>query len=514
MKTNLFLRTLPYIIILLFGPCTLSAFAQQTLSQFRLRISKPNQAYIATDSSGNIACVFQNHKEYEVDFLSSADYTVLGTAIAEKVKIDKGQKIIGALLEPEYCYAYFYNKKLKTISCLEVKKTDGGARYLRVRTLQPNEQFLRAFEMNGRFYVLTVPKMNSAIKVLAFSRFDVQETEYPISDMPTLYAELSNHNNDLNAEAESEVGIEVISYNMENNIKSSYPLKKLYHFDNKIILSFDHPGYTDLITLDLDAQKADYKKLNFSLEKGNDSQQKQGNSFLYRNRFFRSTISAAQLNITILDLDSMNLINSYNFFPGENISILNGPIVQEGGTPNNVQEERIIKKSEQFFRRVLNGSLAITANHIGDKYEIEVGAYDEYTTMRYPYGGYGGYGGWGGPTISMGMGMGGIGIGNMGYYPSYYTPGYYGWPGYYNSQPSTRLRVVYFKSLLNADDFSHISGNVPTTMNEKINEYESNVFRFNQPDVIRLAPYRSDGSMLLGYYQRNGRRFFLTEFRK
>lgn len=263
---KLLISRLLFLFLIIF---TINSHAQQKLLEFPLRIKKPQDAHIISDTSGNIACIFQSNKEYEVDFLSGNDYKVMGTAITEKLKVDKSQKIIGATLDQEYCYAYFYNKKLRSVSCLQVRKSDGECKYLKIRVLGPNQQFLRGFAMNGRFYVLTVPKATSTIQVLSVSGFELTEMNYNITDMPTLYAELIRNNENLNVQAESEVGIEVIKYDMENNLKSTYPSKKLYHFDNKIILTFDDPNVTHFITLDLALQTAEYKRLNFSLDKGN-----------------------------------------------------------------------------------------------------------------------------------------------------------------------------------------------------------------------------------------------------
>jgi hypothetical protein len=366
--------------------------------------------------------------------------------------------------------------------------------------------------MNGKFYVLVVPQYTSKLKVLEFKGHQKEENTFDV-EMEKFYATLTKQNHLLNMNAQSEVGIEVIKYDLENNIKSSFPSKKLYYFDDKIILTFDEPGLTHMITVDMVIKNIEYKKLNFTLEKGDGSKNKQGNSFLYENRLFRTTISPDQLNISILDLDSMNLVSTYNFYPDKEIDIKNGPIVMEGGGPAFTTDEKILKRTDQYFRRVLEGNLAISAHKIdSNQYELQVGSYDMYVTNNRSN--------FGPPGLSVGMGMGagfGVGFGmgsGMGYpYGGFAGPGSFfnGFPGYYPYQTTVRQKVVYFKSLLGNSTFEHLEGNVPLTLKDKINQYEYKNFRNGLPEVMRIAPYKE--SLLFGYYHKPSKKFNLIQFR-
>jgi hypothetical protein len=223
--------------------------------------------------------------------------------------------------------------------------------------------------------------------------------------MPVFFKKLVADNDRLNSTPDSHLGIERIEYSLENNIKSGYPDKKLYSHHDKIFMTFDEPACTHLVEIDPIAHRSSYKKLNFALEKGNATRTKQGNSFLYDNRLFRVTISPEQMNLSILDLDSIKLINSYNFYPEDEIGINNGPIVQDGGTTViNMQNEKVLEKPQQYFRNVINGNLSVAANKIGeDKYEVEIGSYEKILTGRSGLGSTG-------LSVGIGIGMGGMGF--------------------------------------------------------------------------------------------------------
>jgi hypothetical protein len=112
----------------------------------------------------------------------------------------------------------------------------------------------------------------------------------------------------------------------------------------------------------------------------------------------------------------------------------------------------------------------------------------------------------------MGMGMG---MGMGGYYPGFYDPFYSGYPGYYpygNSYSSTSIHATYFQSLLLIDDLSHLEGTVPKTMREKINDYEQDVLKKSDPELLNIVP--SYNGLIMGYYIKGRSRYNLVEFKR
>ncbi len=181
-------------------------------------------------------------------------------------------------------------------------------------------------------------------------------------------------------------------------------------------------------------------------------------------------------------------------------------------------EDRNIRNTQQYFRKLSRGKLAIAVNDLNDGvYETEVGAYEEVTVYRNS-----GMGGGFSPGLSigmgtgMGMGYGGMGMGYGGMGMGYGGMGgmYGGYPGYYNNSgySSTSMRATYFQSLLKIEDLSHIDGNVPTTMREKINDYEADVLKNNNPELLNIRP--SYTGLVLGYYVKGKSKYNLVEFRR
>ncbi|MFL5730666.1 MAG: hypothetical protein ACJ75J_14355, partial [Cytophagaceae bacterium] len=262
-----------------------SLFAQKDLGQIDVSIHNITDTYSAEDTLGNLAYVFQNQKMFEVVFMNSSFAPERNILVNRDSKYYR-DKIVGSTLQKDLMTVYFYNKKLRTISTLNADRGSSSGRYQKLITLSKDEEYLKGISMDGKFYVLTVPKYKNGLKIYAIrDGSSAEATSYEI-EMPVFFKKLVAGNQMLNQTPDSHLGIEEIRYSLENNIKSSYPDKKLYHSHGKIYMTFDEPGCTHLVEINPDERKSSYKKLNFSLEKGNNAKNKQGNSFLYDNHLF------------------------------------------------------------------------------------------------------------------------------------------------------------------------------------------------------------------------------------
>jgi hypothetical protein len=249
-----------------------------------------------------------------------------------------------------------------------------------------------------------------------------------------------------------------------------------------------------------------YKKLKFSLQEEATNDRKQGNSFLSDNLLFRLTINIHQLNISVINIDSMTQMASLNGFPNQDLEFKNGPMVQEGSN----EKDKIIATTDQFIKKVLGTSAAIAVNKRDSFWIMEIGGFETYTVSSGP-------GGMGSSGFSMGMGMGmsmGYGGGYYGGYPGYYGgyPGYYGgYPSYYNSY-TTQIRSYYFYSMLSQDSLEHTPGIVPISLRERISNFQELMFKDQVPDLVRIVNLPDD--ILVGYYVGKTANFRIYQFVK
>ena len=501
------MKNLLSIALFLSVYCSTQVFGQRTIAELEMKAGKAQNVFSSNDALGNFVYIFQGTKSFQITVLDPS-YKVTKEFLIDKDEVEKKNTVVGATLGEGKIVVYLYNDKGKAFSSLVVDRVNGNYKFNpSIGTLGKDEFLLKSFEMGGVFYATVIPEYKNT--VLLFSSNEGENfvvKRYEI-DFQALYARLSAKNDEINQKTDNPVGIEKISYTVENNIKSSYPSKKMYTYGNKIYMTFEEPSHTHLIIIDPQNPVAIYRKLNFSLDQGKDKAPRQGNSFLYKGDLFRVTFNNDQLNLIVINLDSMEMLKSYNVLPDQNISFMNGAIKEDG---NDIQD-RIVKTTNAYFRKVQRGKLAIAVNDLNNgQYATEIGGYDEYTTTRgsgYPMTPGLSIGGGIGLGVGIGIGMGSGGFGGFGGYPGYYPYG-----GYGGGYTTTSIHVTYFESLLRVDDLSHIPGVIPKTIREKVNDYEDDVLKNNSPELLNFMS--SQNGLLLGYYVKGRSKYILVEFKR
>ena len=507
--------------------------AQNAEATIELKMKAPTAIYSAIDSSGNYVFIFQSSSQLQYSFFN-ASHQANGNIVITRPVDSKKDDIIGTQLDGDLCIQYLHNNKKATVSAIILNKTNGQNALVHLGQFSFADKYLKSFLLDGIFYILTVPQNQNQIDVWTINENKLEKESYPI-EMQDLYGRLSAKNNTLNDETNSSVGIDKINYDLENNVKSAQSSKKIYAYQNKIFLTFDDAENTHFIQIDLANKTAQYRQLQFSLDKSLNSYKKQGNSFLYKDVLFRATINPDQLNVSIIRLDSLLLLANYNAYPHTKITFKNGPILQEG----NNDKQKIIDDNAIYFKRVLASNVSIAATKKDSLFVLEIGGYEKITNN-----GGNGPGGLGGPSISMGMGMGGMGgmgvmgmgmggmgmgmggmgmgmggmgmggmgMGGMGYGMG--MPGYYGgYPGYYPYNSNyTSIRTVYFHSLINSSTYEHEAGIVPISLRERVSNFENTVFRDKVPELIQIVDLQTE--IIIGFVIPNRSAFKTYSFGK
>jgi len=367
-----------FFFLLSFLSCSF-LFGQRIVAELEMKGGKAQSVYSASDRLGNMAYILQGSKSFQITILNDST-KVVAEYLINRVDAEKKNEIIGAVFDNNYVVIYLYDDKDRKFASLLVNRFTGEFKYNQfLGELKKGEHLLKTLEMEGAFYVLVVPHQKNTIILLSSTEGNAFTIKNYEVNFPTLYAKLSTKNDELNQSKNATVGIEHINYTIENNIKSSYPSKKMYTYGDRIYMTFEEPAHTHLIIIDPDSANAVYRKLNFTLDKEKGATPRQGNSFLFKGDLFRVTMNENQMNLIVVSLDSMQMLESYNMFPDQPISFINGFIREDGSG----KEEKIIKNTQQFFRRVQKGKLAVAVNELTDgNYVTEVGGYEEVKVYR------------------------------------------------------------------------------------------------------------------------------------
>lgn len=489
--------------------------AQGELALIDFKIKKPNRVDVITTDEGKYIFSFLNHKQIQLTTVSK-NYSFASAQFELDKSLYRSEYLLGTR-DSKFHTAYFYHERTKTIKAFRIDLGMGTAQTLDCGVIPADEDFLSVMQVSQKFYLITISKKTATFNLWESIQGEpFVKNSFDVAHENLHHAFLSNEG-DLNEKMYSDIGIDKISYDLENNLKSAHALNKLYVIDGKIIITMDEPDQSWLYTINLNEKKLNEKKLSFVLEagEGKESNNKQGNSFLYLNKLFRVTSNDEMLNIVMLDVDSVKMEWNQKIFRDQPILIKNGPIVTESGS----NTPKVIGKTSQYFNKVQNSRIAIAVNEINDQYLLQIGSYE----FKQSYGPNGtGNGGGGGSRISigvgmgMGMGMGGFGVGypvgGGGYY-GWGNPGYnYGYPGYYPNSAYTYIESTYFYSLIDAISLEHVDLAPPKTLREKLNDYEDQKFKSDMPDLIKVIPLEDNG-ILMGYYLRSAHKYQLVEIR-
>lgn len=514
-----------YILSFLCGILSFSIVgnAQQLENESELLLRSPETIYSAVDQNENYVFAFKTKSQYELTFFN-ADHKKSGDLVLAIPAIQKKDTHLGMELKGDTCSIYSLNPRTNEISQLNVGRIAGGMVKKTIGKLAFTEKYLKCIALNNTFHIVTATQGKNQLEIHTIENGIVTKNIYPI-EMPDLYKKLSSGNHLLNEETESSVGVDAINYSLENNVKSARASKKIYAFEKYIYLTFDDPDYTQIIQIDLEKNTASYKQFEFSLDHGNTSSKKQGNSFLYNHTLFRVTMSLEQMTFTTVDIESNQSFTTFYATPHNPMNFKNGPIVQE----NSSDKLRIIDDNGTYFKKVLAGTLSIAVNQKDSSYIVEIGSYEEIVSnnnYNNPVGrpsvsigiGMGGMG-----IGGMGMGMGGMGMGGMGYGGYGMSPyNHYGWdsPGYYNgysgyypyNSTTTTIRTVYMHSMLNTATFSHQDGIVPISLRERVSNFETETFKSQKPEQIRVVDFKD--KIVIGYVIPNKKIFKQYSFYK
>lgn len=216
------------------------------------------------------------------------------------------------------------------------------------------------------------------------------------------------------------------------------------------------------------------------------------NSFLFRNKLYYVRATNDSLLVQVADLFSGQIIKTFATDRREEITWKNTPFMEERVVDNKRKDPKDLSKTSSLLRRMVDGSAVIMARPFGnDQVEVLVGSYEKTTTTtnvggypsisNMPYGGYGGYG-----TPMMRT--------------SYYNPGRY--------IRSTWTNTVNFKTLLNANNFSHVEGEPGSTANERIDRYTAKM----KIDPESESLFSTYGQTYYAYYDKAGYKLVVLKF--
>jgi len=353
------------------------------------------------------------------------------------------------------------------------------------------EKWLEAVSYQNQFYLLTMPKDASIIKLTQFSDPQAPAThEFHFSSFPfhdpyhnTLYGTL----NESVSTFGSAPRVQKIDIDNPNPLDLTSSWKKLYCFNDKIYISLDNNvATTSLISFDLKDMTSEVSYFDKAKIPFGELYNVGSNSFLTKDKLFQIKASKRAISLQITDLASGIVLQEMQTEEKGDIEFKNTPLIQEGGTSMIMQgAEQELSKTKQILRKISNSDIGLSVYSGGEQLELTLGGFKEVERTQ----------NLGGMMPGMGIPLGG---------GFFFDPTMLAYASY------TNTRAVYFKTLLDSKELSHIPGEILRSSNifDYIRTFDENQ-DFN---VIIKTIFKVDDYFVLGYYHDDDNQYILRKF--
>ncbi len=426
------------------------------------------------------------------------NYELTDDFVAEK-PINKFNVLLGHSINNEEYHLFFTNEKknkiyVKTIS-ISNKKSISKQIPLKLK----NERFLETISYNNKFYLLSILKWTSKIKIYVFEGNSIARTEvldfseykFSSTGFTNLYDVLLSENN---SPLQFSIKIHKIDNSNPNPLDLTTKENKIYYYNDRIFLTLDNNlENTKVITISLKDYSSKVEFYNqINIECG-DSYRIKSNSYLFLDNLYQIKGCKKELCFQIIDMENNSTIKEYRVKENEEISFRNTPLIQEGGTGIFAQgSEKELNKTKQVLRKISASDIGITTRLSENNIELTIGGFKE--IKQSSVGGV--------MTTSPGPNLS-TPYGTISTPPTYhYNPTMYGYSTY------TRTRAVYFKTLLDKTSFNHVSGELSNNAYDKIKDYEED----NDEGMSSETIFKVDNYYVFGYYKKWDKKYYLVKF--
>lgn len=374
-------------------------------------------------------------------------------------------------------------------------------RQIRMTTLPlglKEEKFLESFQYKGKFYLLTIKKNSSFVRIYVIDGKVITRTgsidfgDYKFSNKG--YTKLYDV---LLEEDGSPYIMKPRLYYVENNHPNSLALttkeNKMYCENDTVFITVDNNvENTKLISIDLNNFSSHIKLINQPTITCTDKVK--SNSYLLHHVLFQIKGCKGELNLAVKNVLADSLISVFHANQNEEITFKNSPLIQEGGLTLLVQDtEEELSTTKLALRKIAGSDIGLTVYPAEENIALTLGGYVE--VHRNTGGGFASPV----PTTTVTTSYGGV--------ITFKTVNQYN-PVMYSYHQYTNSRSVYFKSLLNAYDFNHVEGVAGDNVFDKIRKFTDPI----KEDIVSETIFKVDDYYVFGYYSKSEKKYFLRKF--
>lgn len=431
--------------------------------------------------------LFLMDKQYIRAFKFNMNYEPIDNFMVQKPK-NKFPQLLGHSSDTLGYNLFYSNWKKNEFLVKSINVKDKKTTSKQIPLKLKGENFLESISYKNKFYILSLVKSSSIIKIYVFEGNSLRDThqvdysDYDFSD--------TNYSN-LYQVLEKGGKITKMDNSDSNPLGLTSKENKLYCYDNKIYISIDNSEKnTKILTISLEDFNGNVNFYNHSNLKPHQYHNIKSNSYLFQDKLYQIIGNPGELCIQVSDINTKTKHSEYRVKSNEEIEFSNSAIIQESNT--NIfkkYNEKVLTDTKNILYKISLNDIGISARLSNKNFELTIGAFEEIQRG----GGIGGM-----TTTSTSVPTMG---GTMTMTTSSYNPTMYGYYSYANS------KSVYFKSLLD-DNFDHITGTIEENAFDKIRDWE---YKYRK-GMTSQTLFKVGDSYVLGYYKKYLKKYYLIKF--
>ena len=490
---------------------TISVYSQQAVLNYPIDLGdsffsndRKCHPYISPDKD-KICLFLVDKRDVAALFFNSSFQLIKRINFVKPLSADYSE-FVGCTKSEDGFTIYFLNSSEDKISVASFNISTGATKAFPGVIKFDKERFIEGVELNNKFYLLTVLKKTSKLKLFEFkTSSEYQSFDFDFSAntfINGLTEEVSTIYHALKTEVGREtntIHISKIPFSEECTMLMAAQPNKFYYYDKFIVLTFDHyNSNTQVITINVDDHTAAIKRMPKEKSEYMGPNNMKSNSYLYKNYFFSYMSSSDDFKINVYDFETRKLVKTFYTKEKEEIAYKNTPICLEKSFGQLIEADRELTKTKQFLRKLYNGGiLSLGIYEVKDgKMVATIGA------VQVPMPNYNTGNAAGLPVFTRAGVLSdiskGVPVGQA--YRYDFNPYYIG----YYSQADTKN--TYFKGVFNETDLSHLKEDkIEKTIFDLVEEYEVK----NPTHAYAQTIFRFDNHYYYGRYTKGSKKYTL-----
>lgn len=493
------------LLTLVFLTINFYIYSQEPLSSFNIKLVYPNhiKPLAITDSNGDANFIYVlsdkiihvrhniktgGHTKKEYRRFSNTFPRLHGLNVGENGEINlffsnyRGDGFFLMSLDEENEKAYVKQYDLKFDS---------------------KERFFKTLNHHNQFQMLTYVKGASVLKRYLFSKSKVKTIVYDLEDESfyNKYGTQAPLSNVLGSKDDCSV----IESNIPLSLEIASKKVKIYPSKEELLISLNHRKEgTRIIRLNSTNNTSKTYFFKAKTKSLGVEQIKKSNSFILNDTLYFLSMTKNDLSFSASNINTEEQFKMILFKKNDSILFKNGPIYEQGSVTTSpfsnksVSERRVIETSKKFLQRLSKSDIAIQVFERDRMIDLTIGGINSNK-------GGGGY-----STTSSITGIQEGKNNQIEIVRSSTTPLYYSFNSYISSSS------IFFKSLLNSNDFTHIvndSPNIASNVFDRISmrsRYLKNAVLKRKLAIETI--FKMHDFWVYGYYNKKEKTYTLVRF--